>query len=143
MTLSTAWSRPGHSPFTAGVTLYEKHGVPIRLFDYDGMVHDLPASEEFHKQLRWVNPTGREAAQQRETQAAAALALSLKRPIAPSGPQRVRKALRLPELCPSQPRQLVRLVRHRAASRGIPWHPVARSCEVGLTPRQHGRYEGP
>lgn len=77
-----------YEPIRAGVALFEKDKLSVRLFDVPGLGHEMPGPEALREAVAWIDEPGRAArfkAEERATAAADAL---------PSEPEPRRQALR-------------------------------------------------
>ena len=52
-----------HAPILAGVKLYQRDKLNVRLFDVANMGHELPTSQAFAEQLDWVDQGNRAASE--------------------------------------------------------------------------------
>lgn len=77
-----------YEPIRAGVALFEKDRVSVRLFDVPGLGHEMPGPDAVREVVAWVDEPGRAARFKAEERATAAA------DVLPSEPEPRRQALR-------------------------------------------------
>lgn len=59
-----------HEPILQTAKVLVRDGLPVRVFDYAGLAHEVPNAEQFGEALRWVDEGPRAAHQEADTKAA-------------------------------------------------------------------------